>query len=421
MNQYNSKAIDALFAADEAVAKAVLAEANRQNTTIELIASENFTSPAVLAASGSILTNKYAEGYPGRRYYGGCTNIDTIEQLAIDRAKQLFGAEHANVQPHSGAQANAAAYMALMKPGDTVLAMGLVDGGHLSHACTFTSSGIFYHAVPYHVDENGWIDYDAVRDLALQHHPKLIVAGASAYPRIIDWAKFRAIADEVGAYFMVDMAHIAGLVAAKLHPSPVPYADVVTSTSQKSMRGPRGGFILCKKELAQIVDKAVFPKIQGGPLEHTIAGKAIMFGEALQPSFVTYQQQVIANARAMAEEFTKNGIHLTTDGTDNHLMLLDLRGTGRTGAEVEKQLESCGITVNKNSIPFDPLPPSQTSGIRIGTPAMTTRGLCEDDAAKLAYCISQLIWSDTQTPLTPIDNQIRAIAAKMIPLYNFII
>lgn len=418
-NNYGSKAINLLLETDPEVGRATLAEANRQATTIELIASENFTSPAVLAAMGSILTNKYAEGYPGKRYYGGCANIDVIEQLAIDRAKKLFGAEHANVQPHSGAQANAAAYMALMKPGDTVLAMGLADGGHLSHACTFTSSGIFYHAIPYHVNAEGYIDYDQVRELALEHHPKLIVAGASAYPRIIDWAKFRAIADEVGAYFMVDMAHIAGLVAAKLHPSPVPYADVVTSTSQKTMRGPRGGFILCRKELAPIIDKAVFPKIQGGPLEHIIAGKAVMFGEALKPSFAAYQLQVLSNCQAMAHTFTQNGLHLMTNGSDNHLMLLDLRGTGRTGVEVEKLLEAHNLTVNKNAIPFDPLPASQASGIRIGTPAMTTRGLVEDDAAELAQYISEMILRGEDADYEIIDEGIQHIIARMTPIDKF--
>ena len=390
---------------DQDVANALHNETHRQNNTIELIASENFVSPAVLAAMGSILTNKYAEGYPGRRYYGGCENIDTIEQLAIDRAKQLFGAEHANVQPHSGAQANAAAYMAFMQPGDTLLGMGLAAGGHLTHGYKITASGTYYNAINYGVTPEGYIDYDEVRTLALQHKPKLIVAGASAYPRIIDWAKFRAIADEVGAYFMVDMAHIAGLVAAGLHPSPVPYADVVTTTTQKTLRGPRGGMILCKQQYAKAVDRAVFPGIQGGPLEHIIAAKAVALGEALQPTFKSYQEQVVKNANVLARTLMSKGIKLTTGGTDNHLMLVDLRGLDITGAELERKLESYGITVNKNSIPFDPLPPSQTSGIRIGTPAVTTRGLDEIDMIALGCAIADIATNNiTQTTLAAIDT-----------------
>ena len=401
---YNSKSLEVLSLFDPAVADALRSETQRQNNTIELIASENFVSPAVLAAMGSILTNKYAEGYPGRRYYGGCTNIDIIEQLAIDRAKQLFGAEHANVQPHSGAQANAAAYMALMQPGDTLLGMGLAAGGHLTHGYKITMSGTFYNAVNYGVTAEGYIDYDEVRALALQHHPKVIVAGASAYPRIIDWAKFRAIADEVGAYLMVDMAHIAGLVAAGLHPSPVPYADVVTTTTQKTLRGPRGGLILCKQQHAKAIDRAVFPGTQGGPLEHIIAGKAVALGEALKPSFKSYQEQVITNARVLARTLMSKGIKLTTGGTDNHLMLVDLRGLDITGAELEQKLESFGITVNKNSIPFDPLPPSQTSGIRIGTPAVTTRGLDEMDMIALGCAIADIATNNiTNTTLAAID------------------
>lgn len=401
---YNSKSLEVLSLFDPAVADALRNETERQNNTIELIASENFVSPAVLAAMGSILTNKYAEGYPGRRYYGGCTNIDTIEQLAIDRAKQLFGAEHANVQPHSGAQANAAAYMALMQPGDTLLGMGLAAGGHLTHGYKITASGTFYNAVNYGVTTEGYIDYDEVRALALQHHPKVIVAGASAYPRIIDWAKFRAIADEVGAYLMVDMAHIAGLVAAGLHPSPVPYADVVTTTTQKTLRGPRGGLILCKQQHAKAIDRAVFPGTQGGPLEHIIAGKAVALGEALKPSFKSYQEQVITNAKVLARTLMSKGIKLTTGGTDNHLMLMDLRGLDITGAELEQKLESFGITVNKNSIPFDPLPPSQTSGIRIGTPAVTTRGLDEMDMIALGCAIADIATNNiTNTTLAAID------------------
>lgn len=376
---------------DPEVAAALNKEIWRQQQTIELIASENIVSPAVMEAMGSIATNKYAEGYPGKRYYGGCENVDTIEQLAIDRAKELFNAEHANVQPHSGAQANAAAYFALMRPGDTLMGMSLDAGGHLTHGYHITASGIFYNAVNYGVGADGRIDYDEVRKLALEHRPKVIVAGASAYPRIIDWKAFRSIADEVGAYLMVDMAHIAGLVATGIHPSPVPYADVVTTTTHKTLRGPRGGMILCKKELAKQIDKAVFPCTQGGPLEHIIAAKAVMLKEAMAPEFVDYQKQVVANCAAMAATFSKNGIKMVTGGTDNHLLLLDLRGTAYNGKQLETALEKVGITLNKNAIPNDPLPPSKTSGVRIGTAVVTTRGMKEKDCEAIADAISKII------------------------------
>lgn len=405
-----------LNATDKQVADALAAEIARQNSTIELIASENFTSPSVLAAMGSVFTNKYAEGYPGNRYYGGCGNIDIVEQLAIDRAKQLFAADHANVQPHSGAQANAAAYMALMKPGDTLLGMSLSAGGHLTHGYKITASGTFYNAVNYGVTPKGWIDYDQVRDLALKHHPKVIVAGASAYPRIIDWAAFRSIADEVGAYLMVDMAHIAGLVAAGLHPSPVPYADVITSTTQKTLRGPRGGLILCKAELAKAIDKAVFPGTQGGPLEHIIAGKAVAFGEALKPEFKVYQQEVINNALILAHTLEGNGLDLMTGGTDNHLMLVDLRRANYNGLELEQLLDQCGITVNKNAIPFDPLPPSKASGVRIGTPAVTTRGLNGDDMILLGEAIAEIALH-LQRPLT--QDKIEFVRKHLKPIDEF--
>lgn len=413
---FGSKSIATLLDADYDVGKSVLNEASRQNSTIELIASENFTSPAVLAAMGSILTNKYAEGYPYARYYGGCTYIDEIEDLALRRATTLFGAEHANVQPHSGAQANAAAYMALMKPGDTLLGMGLAAGGHLTHGYKITASGTFYNAVNYGVTPEGYIDYDQVRDLALQHCPRVIVAGASAYPRFIDWAAFRAIADEVGAYLMVDMAHIAGLVAAGLHPSPVPYADIVTTTTQKTLRGPRGGMILCTNELAKAVDRAVFPGTQGGPLEHVIAGKAVMLGEALKPSFVEYQKQVIANAATLADALTQNGFDLMTKGTDNHLMLVNLRNTKWNGADAERALESIGITVNKNAIPFDPLPPKLTSGLRLGTPAVTTRGLTEPDMRALAVALKMCLLDECPAQAA---NLAREIKKHLTPIGKF--
>lgn len=376
---------------DPELAQYMYAEEQRQRNTIELIASENIVSHAVMAAAGSCLTNKYAEGYPGKRYYGGCANVDKIEQLAIDRARQLFGAEHANVQPHCGTTANLATYAALCNPGDTILAMSLDAGGHLSHGYKITMSGKLYNFVHYGVDDTGYIDYDQVRELALQHHPKLIVAGASAYPRIIDFEKFREIADEVGALLMVDMAHIAGLVAGGVHPSPVPYADVVTTTTHKTLRGPRGGMILCKEKYAKAIDRAVFPANQGGPLEHIIAAKAIMLKEAMSDDFAAYTRQVVSNAAAMARTFELSNIKMVSGGTDNHLILLDLRDKGISGKELETLLDKAHITVNKNAVYDDPLPPSQTSGIRIGTPAVTTRGMDRIAMIQIATDIVDII------------------------------
>ncbi|MDN5364578.1 MAG: glycine hydroxymethyltransferase [Eubacteriales bacterium] len=373
---------------DPEVAEAVFKEMERQRCKIELIASENFVTPAVMAAQGTPLTNKYAEGYPGKRYYGGCEYVDVVEDLARNRAKELFGAEHANVQPHSGTQANMAVYFAVLKPGDVVLGMDLAHGGHLTHGSAANISGKYYRFISYGVDrETGRIDYDRVRELALKHRPRLIVAGASAYPRVIDFARLRAIADEVGAMLMVDMAHIAGLVAAGLHPNPVPYAEFVTSTTHKTLRGPRGGLILCRQEFAQAIDKAVFPGIQGGPLMHVIAAKAVAFKEALQPEFKEYQRQIVANAARLAKGLVERGFTLVSGGTDNHLMLVDLRNKGITGREAEKLLDQVGVTVNKNAIPFDPQPPTVTSGIRIGTPAVTSRGMKEDAVDVIAEII----------------------------------
>lgn len=370
-------------------------ELTRQQNNIELIASENIVSEAVMAAMGSHLTNKYAEGYSGKnkRYYGGCEYIDVVETLAIDRAKKIFGADHANVQPHSGANANLCVYVALLQPGDTVLGMNLAHGGHLTHGSPVNMSGKFYNFVSYGVDEKtGTIDYDKVMEIAKECKPKLIVAGASAYPRVIDFKKFREIADEVGAVLMVDMAHIAGLVAAGVHPSPVPYADIVTTTTHKTLRGPRGGMILCREEYAKIIDKAVFPGMQGGPLEHIIAAKAVCFKEAMSEDFVNYQKHVVKNAKAMADTFTERGVKMVSGGTDNHLILLDLTNTDMTGKELNDLLESMNITVNKNAIPFDPLKPSIASGIRIGTPAITTRGFKEDDCKVIANLIADVIF-----------------------------
>ena len=373
---------------DIEVANAIDAELCRQRGNIELIASENIVSKAVLEAMGSILTNKYAEGYPGKRYYGGCECVDVIENLAIERAKELFGAEHVNVQPHSGAQANMTVYFAVLKPGDTVLGMDLAHGGHLTHGSKVNTSGTLYNFVTYGINPDTYtIDYEDVRKKALECRPKLIVAGASAYPREIDFKKFREIADEVGAYLMVDMAHIAGLVVAGLHNNPVKYAHFVTTTTHKTLRGPRGGMVLCKEEFAKAIDKALFPGVQGGPLMHVIAGKAVCFKEALMPEFRVYQKQVIDNAKRLASELMKRGYNVLTGGTDNHLMLLDLRGTGITGKTAEKLLDEVRITVNKNAIPFDTEKPTVTSGLRIGTPAVTTRGMKEDDMVKIAEFI----------------------------------
>lgn len=373
---------------DPELANAMNAELGRQRRNLELIASENFTSPAVIAALGSVLTNKYAEGYPTKRYYGGCEFVDIVENIARERAKDLFGAEHVNVQPHSGAQANEAVYFAFLKPSDVVLGMSLSEGGHLTHGSPVNISGSYYHFIPYGLDPaTERIDYESIYRLAKEHHPKMIVSGASAYPRMIDFEKISTICEETGAIFMVDMAHIAGLVAAGLHPSPVPYADVVTTTTHKTLRGPRGGMILCKEKYAKQIDKAVFPGIQGGPLMHTIAAKAVCFAEALKMDFRAYQEQVLKNANALAEELIRLGFCLISGGTDNHLLLVDLRNFHISGKEMEKRLDSIYITVNKNAIPNDPEGPFITSGIRLGTPAVTTRGLQEDDMRKIAKCI----------------------------------
>ena len=377
---------------DPEVAEALKLELSRQQGNIELIASENFVSPAVMAAAGSHLTNKYAEGYPGHRYYGGCQFVDIAENLARDRLKQLFGCEYCNVQPHSGASANLAVFFAVLQPGDTVMGMNLAHGGHLSHGSPVNISGKYFNIVPYGVSKDSQtIDYDEMERIALECRPKMIVSGASAYPRVIDFARIREICDKVGAYMMVDIAHIAGLVAAGLHPSPVPYADFVTTTTHKTLRGPRGGVIMCKEQYGKIIDKAVFPGIQGGPLMHIIAAKAVAFKEALDPSFNEYQKQIVANAKAMADEFSKLGVNIVSGGTDNHLILLDLTSKGMTGKELEKMLDEVHITVNKNAIPFDTQKPFVTSGIRIGTPAMTTRGMKEPEARKIAQLITKVI------------------------------
>jgi len=382
-----------LHNADPAVAEAIDHELNRQRTKLELIASENIVSKAVLEAQGSVLTNKYAEGYPGKRYYGGCEYVDVVEQLAIDRAKKLFGAAYANVQPHSGAQANMAVFFALVKPGDTVMGMNLTDGGHLTHGSPVNMSGKYFKIVPYGVrKEDERIDYDELERLAKECQPKMIVAGASAYARIIDFERMANIAHSVGAYLMVDIAHIAGLVAAGLHPSPVPYADVVTTTTHKTLRGPRGGMILCKDaEFGKQFNKAIFPGIQGGPLMHVIAAKAVALGEALQPSFKEYAKQVIKNAKVLADELTADGFRIVTGGTDNHLMLVDLTSKHLTGKEAQNLLDAVNITVNKNTIPFEPLSPFVTSGIRLGSPALTTRGFKEDDMKEVADIIALVL------------------------------
>ena len=370
---------------DPVLAEAIFLEKNRQSSKIELIASENFVSPAVMAAQGSVLTNKYAEGYPGKRYYGGCEFVDIAENLARDRVKKLFGADHANVQPHSGANANTAVYFAMLQPGDTVLGMNLNHGGHLSHGSPVNISGKYFNFEAYGVEEGTEvIDYDKVRARALETKPKMIVAGASAYPRTLDFAKFREIADEVGAYLMVDMAHIAGLVAAGLHPNPVEYADFVTTTTHKTLRGPRGGLIMCKEEYAKQIDKAIFPGIQGGPLMHVIAAKAVCFHEALQPEFKEYQKQIVANAKALADGLQNQGFRLVSGGTDNHLMLIDVKSKGLTGKEAEKMLDDANVTVNKNTIPFETESPFVTSGIRVGTPAVTSRGMKEAEMGEIA-------------------------------------
>ena len=401
---------------DPEVGNAMDTELKRLQGNIELIASENVVSSAVMAAMGSVLTNKYAEGYPAHRYYGGCACVDVVENIAIERAKKLFGTEHANVQPHAGAQANLAVYFALLNVGDTVLGMDLSNGGHLTHGSPVNMSGKNYHFVPYGVDENGFIDYDALRTLALETKPKMIVAGASAYPRTIDFEKISAIAKEVNALFMVDMAHIAGLVAAGLHPSPVPYADVVTTTTHKTLRGPRGGMILCKEQYAKAIDKAIFPGTQGGPLEHVIAAKAVCFGEALKPEFKTYQQNIVKNAKALSQALLAEGVNIVSGGTDNHLMTVDLRGTDVTGKELEARLDAVNITTNKNTVPNDPQSPFVTSGVRIGTPAVTTRGFGEAEMKKIAHWIALCI-KDFEAEKAQIAKEVAALTAQF-PLYE---
>lgn len=409
--------IAAIHAVDPEIACAMEAELSRQRAHIELIASENFVSEAVLAAMGTHLTNKYAEGYPGKRYYGGCEAVDVAENLARDRAKKLFGAEHANVQPHSGAQANMAVYFAMLQPGDTVLGMNLSHGGHLTHGSPVNISGKYYNFVPYGVtQENETIDYDALLAQAKLVQPKLIVAGASAYPRIIDFAALRRIADEVGALLMVDMAHIAGLVATGEHPSPVPFADFVTTTTHKTLRGPRGGMILCKAEHAQAIDKAIFPGTQGGPLMHIIAAKAVCFQEAMQPSFQAYQRQVILNAQALAHALIAQGVRLVSGGTDNHLMLLDLTTFDVTGKALEARLDQANITVNKNTIPFETRSPFVTSGIRIGTPAVTSRGMGETEMEQIAAFIARVV-REGDAAVPAVQAEVEALCAKF-PLYE---
>ena len=401
-----------VYQEDEEVGQAIKDEYARQNRNIELIASENIASPTVLYAMGSVLTNKYAEGYPSKRYYGGCENVDVVENIAIERVKKLFGCEYANVQPHSGAQANMAVFFAMLNPGDTYMGMSLDAGGHLSHGSPVNFSGKYFNCVPYGVDENGYIDYDNILELAKQHKPKLIIAGASAYPRIIDFKKFREIADEVGAYLMVDMAHIAGLVATGLHPSPFPYADVVTTTTHKTLRGPRGGVILSNNEINEKFNfnKAIFPGTQGGPLEHVIAGKAVAFKEALDPSFKEYQAQIVKNCKALAEALRNKGFNMVTGGTDNHLLLLDLTNFGITGKELQARCDNVYITLNKNAIPNDPRSPFVTSGVRIGTAAITSRGMKEEDMEIIADLIYQTV--------TDYENNIDNIREKVVTLCN---
>ena len=405
---------------DPEIQKAIDQELSRQREKLEMIASENIVSTAVMQAQGSILTNKYAEGYPGKRYYGGCEYVDIVEQLAIDRAKKLFGAEYANVQPHSGAQANTAVYFALLQPGETILGMNLTDGGHLTHGSSVNISGKYFKIIPYGVDkETECIDYDELERLAKEHQPKLIVGGASAYSRVIDFERMAQIAKSVGAYFMVDMAHIAGLVAAGLHPSPVPYADVVTTTTHKTLRGPRGGLILCRDaEFGKQFNKAIFPGIQGGPLMHVVAAKAVAFKEALSDEFKVYQQQVLDNAKALADELVKKGFRIVSGGTDNHLMLVDLRSKNITGKEAQFLLDEIGITANRNTIPFEPLSPFVTSGIRLGTPALTTRGLKEEDIREVADIIADVIENrEDSAVIEAAKAKVQAICKKF-PLYE---
>ncbi|MBE5060339.1 serine hydroxymethyltransferase [Megamonas funiformis] len=405
---------------DTEIQEAINKELSRQRDKLEMIASENIVSKAVMQAQGSVLTNKYAEGYPGKRYYGGCEYVDVVEQLAIDRAKKLFGAEYANVQPHSGAQANTAVYFALLQPGDTILGMNLTDGGHLTHGSPVNISGKYFKIIPYGVDkETERIDYDELERLAKEHQPKLIVGGASAYSRVIDFERMAQIAKSVGAYLMIDMAHIAGLVAAGLHPSPVPYADVVTTTTHKTLRGPRGGLILCRDaEFGKQFNKAIFPGIQGGPLMHVVAAKAVAFKEALSDEFKVYQQQVLDNAKALADELVKKGFRIVSGGTDNHLMLVDLRSKNITGKEAQFLLDEIGITANRNTIPFEPLSPFVTSGIRLGTPALTTRGLKEDDIREVADIIADVIENrEDSAVIEAAKAKVQAICKKF-PLYE---
>ena len=407
----------ALSAADPEIARLVELETRRQNEGLELIASENFVSPAVLEAMGSPLTNKYAEGLPGKRYYGGCEVVDQVEQIAIDRAKELFGAEHANVQPHSGASANAAVFLAFLKPGDPFLGMDLSNGGHLTHGSAVNFSGLIYKASSYGVTDEGLIDYEDMERKAREHRPKMIIAGYSAYSRAIDFARFAAVAKEVGALFLVDMAHFAGLAAAGVYPSPVPHADVVTTTTHKTLRGPRGGLILCRAEHAKAVDKAMFPGTQGGPLEHVIAAKAVAFGEALQPSFKAYSRQVVTNAQALARALVARGFQLVSGGTDNHLMLVDLRNKGVTGKVAEKTLDLTGITVNKNTVPRETQSPFVTSGIRIGTPAVTTRGMKEPEMERIAALIDEALGAvDDEGVRESVKAQVHELASSF-PLY----
>ena len=405
-------AFDEIKKADSEIAEAIQTEMKRQNSHLELIASENWVSKAVMAAMGSPLTNKYAEGYPGKRYYGGCQCVDVVEDLARERAKKLFGCDYANVQPHSGAQANLAVFFAMLEPGDKVMGMNLDHGGHLTHGSPANISGKYFNVVSYGVNDEGVIDYDKVREIAVKEKPKMIIAGASAYARIIDFKKFREIADEVGAYLMVDMAHIAGLVAAGLHPSPIPYADVTTTTTHKTLRGPRGGLILCNQEAADKFNfnKAVFPGIQGGPLEHVIAGKAVCFKEALEPEFAEYQKQIIKNAQALSKGLMDRGVKIVSGGTDNHLMLIDLRGEDVTGKELEKRLDAAHITCNKNTVPNDPRSPFVTSGVRLGTPAVTTRGLKEDDMDMIAECIALVLQSEDN--IEKVKGMVAELTAK---------
>lgn len=403
---------------DKEVGEAIELECARQRRNLELIASENIVSEPVMMAMGTVLTNKYAEGYPGKRYYGGCEDVDIVENIAIERAKKLFGCDYANVQPHSGAQANMAAFVAMVQPGDTVMGMNLNHGGHLTHGSPVNFSGLYFNIVPYGVNDEGFIDYDEMERIAVENKPKLIIAGASAYGRTIDFKRFREVADKVGAYLMVDMAHIAGLVAAGLHPSPIPYADVVTTTTHKTLRGPRGGMILANKEAAEKFNfnKAIFPGTQGGPLEHVIAGKAVCFGEALKPEFKAYQEQVVKNAKALAAALVKQGFNILTGGTDNHLMLIDLRGMEVTGKELQNRCDEVYLTLNKNAVPNDPRSPFVTSGVRVGTPAVTSRGLKEEDMEKIAECI-WLAATDFENKADYIRAEVTKICTKY-PIYE---